>query len=117
MVVRRKTARTLHRPYTTGELNKTVDDLCHPLAEIDPTFLIIDGLLHGIIEQNPPESILKFIHYNLAHFNRLAVPERHLRSGMCIWLEYRFHALKIQEDIKSFFPVIELEGMRYQDFS
>ena len=65
MLVRRKTARIIHRPYTTGELNKTVDDLLHPLAKLDPVFLIVDGLLHGIIEQNPPESILKFIHYNL----------------------------------------------------
>jgi hypothetical protein len=34
-------------------------------AKLDPAFLLLDGLLHGIIEQNPPESILKFIHYNL----------------------------------------------------
>lgn len=65
MLVRKRTARTLHRPYTTGELNKTVDDLLHPLAKLDPAFLLLDGLLHGIIEQNPPESILKFIHHNL----------------------------------------------------
>ena len=65
MLVRKRTARTLHRPYTTGELNKTVDDLLHPLAKLDPGFLLLDGLLHAIVEQNPPESILKFIHYNL----------------------------------------------------
>jgi len=65
MLVRKKTTRTLHQPYTTGELNKTVDDLLHPLAKLDPAFLILDTLLHCAIEQNPPESILKFIHYNL----------------------------------------------------
>lgn len=63
--MRRKTARTLHRPYTTGELNRAVDDLLHPLAKLDPAFLLVDATLHFVIEQNPPESILKFIHYNL----------------------------------------------------
>jgi hypothetical protein len=63
--VLKKRARSLSRPYTTGELNKTVDALLHPLADLDPAFLVLDGVIHGIIEQNPPESILKFIHHNL----------------------------------------------------
>lgn len=65
MVARRKRAGNLTRLYTIGELNKTVDALLHPLAEVDPAFLILDGVVHSIIEQNPPESVMKFIHHNL----------------------------------------------------
>jgi len=61
----KKRKRSLSRPYTTGELNRTVDALLHPLAEVDPAFLVVDGILHGIIEQNPPETVLKFIHHSL----------------------------------------------------
>jgi hypothetical protein len=63
--VGRKRSRNFSRPYTTGELNKRVDALLHPLAKADPAFLVVDGVLHGIIEQNPPESVLKFFHHNL----------------------------------------------------
>jgi hypothetical protein len=42
-----------------------VDAFLHPLVKLDPSFLIIDALLHGIVEQNPPESLAKFIKYNL----------------------------------------------------
>jgi hypothetical protein len=65
MLVGRKRARSLSRPYTTGELNKMVDALLHPLAERSPELLMLDGILHGIIERNPPESAAKFIQHNL----------------------------------------------------
>jgi hypothetical protein len=41
------------------------DALLHPLARVDPWFLVLDGLLHGLIERNPSETIVKFIHHNL----------------------------------------------------
>ena len=61
----RKKPRSLARPYTAGELNKTVDALLHPLAKVDPWFLVLDGVLHGVIEQNPSETVVKFIQHNL----------------------------------------------------
>jgi hypothetical protein len=42
-----------------------VDALLHPLAKTNPDILILDGILHGIIEQNPTESAFKFIQHNL----------------------------------------------------
>jgi hypothetical protein len=62
--VPKKRARSPSRPHTTGELNKTVDALLHPLADLNPAFLVFDGVVHGIIEQNPPDSVVKFIHRN-----------------------------------------------------
>ncbi len=61
----RKSARRRKHLYTTGELNRFIDAVCHPLAKIDPSFLLLDGLLHGVVERNPPESVMKFIHHNL----------------------------------------------------
>jgi hypothetical protein len=51
--------------YTMGELNKLIDVLCHPLSKTDKGFLLVDGLLHAIVEQDPPVTIRKFIKYNL----------------------------------------------------
>jgi len=63
--VRRKASRSLARLYTKGELNKTVDALLHPLGKVDLWFLVIDGVIHGLIERNPPETVAKFVQYNL----------------------------------------------------
>ena len=51
--------------YTQGELNRLVDAFLHPLAKTNLDYLILDGILHGIIERNPPESVMKFIEYSL----------------------------------------------------
>jgi len=52
-------------PYTKGELNRLIDDLIHPFYKTDKSLLLIDALLHGLIEQNPPQTVLKFLRYNL----------------------------------------------------
>lgn len=65
MLSGKKRTHSLSRAYTTGELNRTVDALLHPLAEVDPAFPGLDGVIHGLIEQNPPESLGKFVHHNL----------------------------------------------------
>jgi len=51
--------------YTKGELNKLIDTLCHPIFQENPGFILIDGLLHGLVEQNPPQTVRKFIQHNL----------------------------------------------------
>lgn len=51
--------------YTKGELNKLIDSLCHPLFEADEGFILVDGFLHAIVEQDPPVTVKKFIKYNL----------------------------------------------------
>ena len=55
----------IKRTYTKGELNKLIDSLCHPLFKTNEGFILVDGLLHGLVEQNPPITIRKFIEYNL----------------------------------------------------
>jgi len=60
-----KTRKKPVRPYTKGELNKIIDSLCHPLFQINEGFILVDGILHAMVEQNPPTTIQKFIKYNL----------------------------------------------------
>jgi hypothetical protein len=51
--------------YTKAELNNIIDALVHPWIDTYPQLLAVDGLLHGLVEQNPAESIQRFLHYNL----------------------------------------------------
>ena len=51
--------------YSKGKLNQLVDDLIHPLSERNPELMILDAALHGLVEQNPPETVKKFIRYSL----------------------------------------------------
>jgi len=53
------------KSYTKGELNKLVDSVCHPLSKTDKGFILVDGLLHAMVEQDPPTTVKKFIKYNL----------------------------------------------------
>jgi hypothetical protein len=53
------------RSYTKGELNYLIDDLLHALCKVNEGFVLVDGVLHGLVEQNPPLSVKKFIKYNL----------------------------------------------------
>jgi hypothetical protein len=57
--------RKRRRRYSKGELNRLVDDLLHPLYGWNPELMILDAVLHGLVEQNPPETVLKFIRYSL----------------------------------------------------
>ena len=51
--------------YTKGELNRLIDGVCHPLCANDKRFLLVDGFLHAFVERNPPETVRKFVRYNL----------------------------------------------------
>jgi hypothetical protein len=51
--------------YSKGELNRLIDDIIHPLSDVNPELMILDALLHGFVEQNPPETAIKFIRYSL----------------------------------------------------
>jgi len=41
------------------------DSLCHPLFDSNPGFVLVDGILHGLVEQNPSLTFRKFIRHNL----------------------------------------------------
>jgi len=60
-----KTKKKAVKPYTKGELNKVIDSLFHPLFEANKGFMLVDELLHAMVEQNPPTTVKKFIKYNL----------------------------------------------------
>ena len=51
--------------YTKGEINLMIDTLLHPLSKQAPQILILDGFLHGLVEQNPTLSTRKFFKHNI----------------------------------------------------
>lgn len=60
-----KAKRSKNRRYTKGQLNKLVDSLCHPFCENDARFILLDSLLHALIEQDPKVTLTKFVKYNV----------------------------------------------------
>jgi len=42
-----------------------IDVLLHPLFDVKPPFRLVDTILHGFVEQNPPETALKFLRASL----------------------------------------------------
>ena len=56
--------------YSKGEVNRLIDGLLHPLFDLNPGFSLVDAILHGFVEQNPPETALKFLRYNLPRIVR-----------------------------------------------
>lgn len=47
-----------------GPINKAIDYLLHPHFHEYPFLILIDGLLHGLNEMDPVQSIQKFLRYN-----------------------------------------------------
>ena len=66
-----KTRKTLK-----GELNRFIDDQIHPYFKEYPAMILLDGLLHAIIEQNLNESLWKFIKYNAPKLLRCLLGKR-----------------------------------------
>jgi len=52
------------QPYTTGQLNKLIDSLIHPLIKEDPGYIIMDTIFHALVEQDVSTTTRKFIKYN-----------------------------------------------------
>ena len=50
---------------TKGQLNRLIDELLHPYFKVDAGYILLDGFLHALVEQNPNESFRKFLKYNL----------------------------------------------------
>jgi hypothetical protein len=59
--------RKKRQAYSKGELNQLIDSLLHPLAtgENAVAILLLDGVLHSAVEQDPGQSMQKFIRYSL----------------------------------------------------
>ena len=50
--------------YTKSEKNALIDATIHPLADQHWGFVIVDGALHALNEQDPIQSFIKFLRYN-----------------------------------------------------
>jgi len=53
------------RHYSKGELNRIVDSLLHPFFGSKAAPIIIDLVLHALVEKAPEETAAKFIRYSL----------------------------------------------------
>jgi hypothetical protein len=53
------------KQYSKGDINRLIDTLLHPLFNRSPELMIIDSVLHGLVEQNLTETAQKFMRYNL----------------------------------------------------
>jgi hypothetical protein len=47
-----------------GNANRLIDELIHPHFKEHPAFILLDGFLHAMVEQNAEESFRKFLKYN-----------------------------------------------------
>jgi hypothetical protein len=69
MKVKKKTSKKkAGKLYSKGQLNYLVDDAFHPLADRTAGFILVDEILHMLIERDPGLSIKKFVHYSLPQF-------------------------------------------------
>jgi len=50
--------------YSRSEKNMIIDSLVHPLADEHWSFVIVDGVLHALNEEDPVQSLFKFLKYN-----------------------------------------------------
>jgi hypothetical protein len=50
--------------YSKGEINKLIDKIFHPMYKKNESFRLLDGLAHGLVEQDPKMSLKKFVRYN-----------------------------------------------------
>jgi hypothetical protein len=66
MSAKEKTSRkNQNRLYSKGKKNLVVDAIVHPLAEKNPVFIILDEVLHVLIEKDVTVSAQKFAKYTV----------------------------------------------------
>ena len=61
--------------YTRSEKNAIIDATIHPLADQYWGFVIVDGALHALNEQDPIESFVKFLRYNAPELLKRIIKE------------------------------------------
>ena len=53
------------------ELNKLIDAMIHPYFQEYPAMILVDGILHAMVENDPDESLRKFVRYNVPRLLKL----------------------------------------------
>ena len=61
---KKRTRQKRKTPYSRSEKNAIIDSMVHPLADQHWGFILIDGVLHALNEEDPVESFIKFLRYN-----------------------------------------------------
>ena len=71
--------KTIHRKrrgiYGKSEKNAIIDSIFHPLANEHWGFILVDGALHALNEQDPIESFVKFLRYNAPELLKRIIKE------------------------------------------
>ena len=65
---------------TKGDLNRLIDDIFHRHFSENVGFVIVDGLLHAVVERNPDESIRKFVRFNVPVLIREMARKRQVKG-------------------------------------
>jgi len=63
---RRKRNRTFDGSVTLGRVNQNIDEVLHPFFRSGPVAVVVDSLLHAVVERDPPKSLEKFFLYNFS---------------------------------------------------
>jgi len=80
---RRKTTRRKHKSiYSKSEKNSIIDSVVHPLADEHWGFIVIDGLLHALNEEDPIQSFFKFLRYNAPELLKRILKEKPLAQAL-----------------------------------
>jgi len=59
-----RTRQKRKNPYSKSEKNAIIDSLVHPWADEHWSFVIVDAILHVFNEEDPVQSLVKFLRYN-----------------------------------------------------
>jgi hypothetical protein len=62
--------------YSKGELNRIVDSLLHPFFGSKAAPIVVDLVLHALVEKDPEETTTKFIRYSLPKIINLLKREK-----------------------------------------
>lgn len=65
---------------TKGDLNRLIDDVFHRHFSENVGFVIVDGLLHAVVERNPEESVRKFVRFNVPVLVREMARKRRVKG-------------------------------------
>lgn len=62
--------------YSKYDRNVIIDSLVHPLADTHWSFVLVDGVLHALNEEDPIQSFIKFLKYNAPELLKRLLRER-----------------------------------------